>query len=166
MRNTCNSCKKKLLVEPVGPLGAEILLVGEFPGYEEIRAGSPFVGRTGDVLKEELNLVGIQFLKCRMTNLWLHEKDTDCDLGYHIQNLVLEMRGRKYVLLMGSDVTKTLLGKGVMEVSGLVVTSPYIPDDITAVACPNPASVFKGRVGEVRMAMKKFAMIVRGDKNV
>lgn len=162
MRAKCNVCKRTL-IDPVGPLGAEILLVGEFPGWDEIRQGAPFVGRTGDVLREELARVGIQYTKCRSTNLWSHEKTNECDIDYHIKLLAAEMYNKKYALLMGSDVSKALLNTGVMNVSGLVVTSPFIPDGMIAVACPNPASLFKGRVGEVRMAMEKFALQIRGE---
>lgn len=162
MRSRCDVCHC-LLIDPVGPLSAEILLVGEYPGYEEVRQGAPFVGKTGDVLREELARVGIQYTRCRSTNLWLHDKTNDCNIDYHIKMLVAEMYARKYVLLMGSDVTKALLGTGVMDWSGLQVNSQFIPDHIKAMACPNPASVFKGRVGEVRLAFKKFAEMIRKD---
>lgn len=156
----CPQCNS-VLVSPAGPLGAEILLVGEFPGWEEKQKGLPFVGHSGEVLKAELGRVGIQYNNCRMTNLWLHETSKECDVNYHIMNLMEEMKGRKYILLMGSETTKTLLGKGVMELSGLKVIGKYLPDDAKVMVAPNPASVFHARVGEFRMAVEKFSKMVQ-----
>ena len=39
-------------VEPVGPLDADILLVGEAPGEEEEKEGKPFVGRAGQFMEK------------------------------------------------------------------------------------------------------------------
>lgn len=46
-----------------GPLDAELLLVGEQPGEQEIKEGKPFVGPSGKVLEKALARVG-----------WLREK--------------------------------------------------------------------------------------------
>ena len=37
----------KGVVEPYGPLDAEVLWIGEAPGWEEVAAGQPFVGMSG-----------------------------------------------------------------------------------------------------------------------
>ena len=47
-RANCPQCKKLLI--PAYGTGC-VLLVGEFPGFEEVKRGVPFVGRTGDVLR-------------------------------------------------------------------------------------------------------------------
>lgn len=156
-RPQCPQCGK-LLVSPAGMRSSEILLVGEFPGVEEIKVGVPFVGRTGEVLSYELARVGIQLRSCFMTNLWLHQMDKDCSIDYHIGQLTRLMPAFKYILLMGSETSKTLLRRGIMEVSGLVVQSPLIPSTSIAVASPNPASAFKkgSTVGELRHAIQIF----------
>lgn len=165
MRDKCEICHR-YLISPCGPLNAEILLAGEFPGWEEIKQGTPFVGRTGEVLKDELARVGIQFNRCRVTNLWLHEKTKECDVDYHVSHLMAEMSNqRKYILMMGSELTKVLMGKGVMELSGLRVESPYLPKGVIAVAAPNPATAFHGRIGEFRLAVSKFVNYIKEDKD-
>lgn len=160
MTTKCDVCRRRL-VEPVGPLDAEILLAGEFPGWEEIKRGAPFVGRTGDVLKSELARVGIQYTSCRMTNLWQHEMTKDCDVNYHIKMLVAEMYKRKYILLMGSEVTKTFWNRGITEVCGLKMASKYIPADSLTVVTLNPASAFHGRIGEFRLSLEKFVSMIK-----
>ena len=70
-RQACPICSN-LLVLPVGLKDASILLVGEYPGVEEVKSGFCWVGRGGEVLRSELARVGIQYEQCRATNLWLH----------------------------------------------------------------------------------------------
>ena len=162
-RQACPICGN-LLVLPVGPTDASILLVGEYPGVEEVKSGFCWVGRGGEVLRSELARVGIQYEQCRATNLWLHAPSKeDEEYRWHMEQMLTEVQGKKFVLLMGSDVCKALLNEAVSDVSGLIVNSPYLPKDVTAVVCKNPALVLrKGTtVGEVRQAMKVFGEIVR-----
>lgn len=157
-RNACPLCGH-LLVLPVGPKDSSTLLIGEYPGVEELKSGYCWTGKGGEVLRAELARVGIQHETCRATNLWQHKPSKD-DEEYHqhMEWMLAECSGKKYILLMGSYVCKALLGEAVSDVSGLVVSSPYLPKDVTAVACKNPALVLhKGStVGEIRSAMKAF----------
>lgn len=157
MRNKCPECGM-LLVEPIGNPKATILIAGEFPGWEEQRDGRPFVGRSGQVLQTELTLAGVDINSCRLTNLWLHEKpgkktERPCDLNYHLKRLVEEMQGRQHMLIMGSDICKALTTWGVMDVSGLWIVTGYGK----VMVAPNPASSFHGTIGELRLALKRFA---------
>ena len=45
----------------VGPLDADILLIGEAPGREEEAAGIPFIGQAGKLLKNMCSSSGIDF---------------------------------------------------------------------------------------------------------
>lgn len=59
-----------------GPIGAPIMFIGEGPGREEDRQGRPFVGRSGDLLEELLEGIGLtredvfiaNVVKCRPPN--------------------------------------------------------------------------------------------------
>lgn len=52
-----------------GPQPARVLVVGEAPGADEERIGSPFVGASGWELDKMLAEVGIQRSSCRVTNV-------------------------------------------------------------------------------------------------
>jgi len=52
-----------------GPANAEIMLVGEAPGAEEEKAGVPFVGQAGKLLKHLLEHSGINYNDCYVTNI-------------------------------------------------------------------------------------------------
>jgi uracil-DNA glycosylase family 4 len=162
-REKCPRCGK-LLIAPAGPPSSKILLVGEFPGVEEIKQGRPFIGKTGDVLRAELLRVGLTLPELRQTNLWQHAKDEKgCDLNFHLDRMVKEFEGKTHVLLMGSDVTQALLGEKVSAHSGLMVKiRPY--KDIHFWVSPNPAIAFKSPIGEMRLAMTRFAEDVQKKK--
>lgn len=156
MRQTCKICGKQL-IPSYGPTSSKILIAGEFPGTQEIIRGIPFIGKTGDILKAEATRAGLNILSCRLTNLWQHAKDEEnCDVEWHIQQLVREMRGKTHILLMGSDLTYHLLGgKSVMDLTGMEVKSDMFPKQRIFVSV-NPAFLFHGPVGELRLALGRF----------
>ena len=159
---SCPICHSEQMVYPYGPERSKILIVSEFPGGDEIKMGRPMVGRNGTVLRQELGRVGIDLRSLRICNLWLHPKNEDAGCLTHSAKLVLkECRGRKFVLLLGSEPVKYFTGLGVMNVAGLVVTSELITKPILF-ACPQAAIVFHGGCGEFRLSMEKFAKLVNG----
>jgi len=69
----CERCPALLesrsrIVNGVGPADAEVLFVGEGPGAQEDQQGEPFVGRSGDVLTEQLREEGLAREDVRITN--------------------------------------------------------------------------------------------------
>ena len=166
-RPTCPECGQKL-IEPVGPEDSPILIAGEFGGVEEQRSGLPWVGPAGKVLRAELSRVGINYNDCRVTNLFQHRKPPkggdpevrSACTKWNKDQLLKEMKGRKAILVIGSEMAKHFLDGGVMENEGLRIRSPDFPLSVKiAVACRNPAMcTMKGRVlGGVRQAIENFA---------
>ena len=56
-------------VPGVGPLDADVMLVGEAPGAEEVAAGEPFVGNAGKRLDSILEDLGVDRDELYVTNL-------------------------------------------------------------------------------------------------
>ena len=60
----CTRCElhktRNKSVPGVGPADAEIMLIGEGPGYNENEQGLPFVGQAGSFLNELLGLAGMK----------------------------------------------------------------------------------------------------------
>lgn len=52
-----------------GPLPAKIMIVGEAPGYDEERAGQPFIGQSGQELTRMLHEAKIPRTECFITNV-------------------------------------------------------------------------------------------------
>lgn len=71
--NSCEHCpalveSRGQIVNGVGPADADLVFVGEGPGETEDQQGEPFVGRSGDVLNEALQDVGVRRDEVRITN--------------------------------------------------------------------------------------------------
>jgi DNA polymerase len=62
--NTCEKCalhfSRKLSVPGEGPANAELMFIGEGPGFYENEQGRPFVGQAGKVLDELLETAGLK----------------------------------------------------------------------------------------------------------
>ena len=158
MTQHCPSCLEDG-VPPSGSKEADILIIGEFPGEAEMERGRPFCGATGKVLRNELRIAGIEFTLCRVANLWLHEPNKNENCFKAGLDIVLdEAKGRRAILLVGSECANVFIGKGVMEISGLQVESPMLSAPIIF-AIVNPAIVFQPNrgIGEIRQGLKKFA---------
>lgn len=56
-------------VPGVGPLDAEVMVVGEAPGATEVTEGEPFVGRAGAKLDSVLDDVGVDRADLYLTNV-------------------------------------------------------------------------------------------------
>jgi len=52
-----------------GPADAEIMFIGEGPGFHEDRQGRPFVGPAGQFLDELLAMIGLKREKCFVCNV-------------------------------------------------------------------------------------------------
>ena len=75
--SVCTKCtlhhSRKLAVPGEGPANAEIMLIGEGPGYHENELGRPFVGAAGSFLNDLLGQAGLKrsdvwignIVKCR-----------------------------------------------------------------------------------------------------
>lgn len=74
--NKVRNCKKcelyksrNKVVPGGGNLGANLVFMGEAPGRQEDLRGKPFVGRTGEILDELLNSIGIERKDVFITNI-------------------------------------------------------------------------------------------------
>jgi len=153
-KSVCPICLEKT-VRPYG-YSKDILVIGEFPGKEEIAWGKPFTGNTGQIFRKELAYLGVDLLQVRLTNLWLHipNKREDC-FNYSRDICLEEAKDKKAILLIGSDTVSYFTGYNVTSVNGLQVDSPILSAPIIY-AMFNPAITFHKTVGEVRFALKSF----------
>ncbi len=69
----CNKCglsySRKNTVPGEGPANAEILFIGEGPGFFENEQGRPFIGQAGKYLEELLHKVGLKREEVFITNV-------------------------------------------------------------------------------------------------
>ena len=60
---------RKLAVPGEGPAEAQVMLIGEGPGYNENEQGKPFVGQAGKFLDELLQTAGLNRQQVFITNV-------------------------------------------------------------------------------------------------
>ena len=69
----CRACKlnenRKNAVPGEGPANAEVMFIGEGPGFHENEQGKPFVGQAGHLLDQLLEAAGLQREKVYITNV-------------------------------------------------------------------------------------------------
>jgi len=96
-------------VPPCGSPTARIAIVGEQPGYTEIRwhPPTPFVGAAGKVLNSCLQLAGITRGECWLTNVI---KDLDRPLAAYINidgdNSTITSSGQEYINQLRNELSK------------------------------------------------------------
>ena len=163
MTSFCPSCAGRA-VRAFGSSSSKVLLIGEFPGSIELETGRPFTGPAGGVLRKELSKLGVDLLQFRVTNLYIHEpiKATkkEPDKGKNcfqagLDACLEEAKGKKAILLVGSESVEFFTGYKVSDVNGLQVESPMLSAPIIY-ASVNPAIVFHKSLGELRFAVTNF----------
>ena len=99
-----------------GPLQADILLVGEYPGEDEVAANVPFFGTSGQILRGALDRAGLADYSMRFTNLIrCYDEDVE-DTGDAAERcmgaLDYEIRETqpKLVVGLGKTISNRLLG--------------------------------------------------------
>lgn len=117
----CTLCQGRTnLVFGVGNEKADVVFVGEAPGYYEDKEGEPFVGSAGQLLNKLLASIGFRrediyianILKCRPPGNRdpLPEEIEACKPLLFKQ---LEIIGPKIVVTLGSFAARTILGRTV-----------------------------------------------------
>jgi uracil-DNA glycosylase len=97
-----------------GPHRAQLMLVGQNPGREEVKQGRPFVGRSGQFLNRVLKEVGLERDKIYLTNVVKeptsnNRKPTTEETRRWMPYLVAEINRVKprFIVLMGQVAWKT-----------------------------------------------------------
>src|SRR5215510_991816 len=109
-------------VPGTGPSSAKLAIIGIAPGIEEVKAGQPFVGPSGNLLKQDLKDAGISKEDCYVTNVFKHllpdnEFKRYQEIGLNLQaamsDLSLEINGinPNCILGLGDPVLYSLAGK-------------------------------------------------------
>src|SRR3982751_6092836 len=79
----CKACRLwEGTINPVPGAGnpnAEIMFIGEGPGYNEDKKGLPFVGRSGDYLEKMLKMINLDREQVFITNVVKHRPPENRD---------------------------------------------------------------------------------------
>lgn len=138
----CEKCQlyqgcKSPYMESHGAEDPLVLVIGEAPGEEEDKAGKPFVGRSGQLLRRVLEEIGFDEGDVRYTNVVrCRPPDNNITKKYinychHYALEEIEHYKPELVLLMGNSPLGAVLGEsGITTWNGVVVEredSTYVP---------------------------------------
>lgn len=113
-----------------GPADASWAIIGEAPGYHEDKLGKPFVGKSGQLLREQLAHVGLDPDRAYITNVVKvrppnNKTPTIKEINAARPDLIHELAqlpNLRAVLLLGNTPLKAITGKvGVSQARGNVV---------------------------------------------
>lgn len=137
----------------VGPVGAEVLFVGEAPGADEDRQGEPFVGVAGQMLnriiaaselkREEIFICNI--LRCRPPGNRT-PKPTEAKNCREYLEKTIELVGPKVIMAWGAVAAQNLLGttRSIGKLRGTLHDFKGTP----VICTYHPASLLEGRSPE------------------
>lgn len=146
----CESCSVKTdkKVYAYGSNNPDVVIIGEAPGRREEAKGTPFIGRSGELLWNFLNEVGISEHKIATTNLLLcrppdNRTPTNSEIGNCSKRLeaFITETNPDYILTVGATSSKYFLNteRGIKDIRGRVYwdnhLSSYILPTIHPAAC-------------------------------
>jgi DNA polymerase len=158
-----------------GPASAELMLVGEQPGDEEDRAGLPFVGPAGRLLRRALEEAGLDVARVYLTNSvkhfkWtargkrrIHERPNREEVlacRMWLEGEIAAVRPRAIVAL-GATAASALAGPAVRVTRdrGRLIESPLAPLLTVTV---HPSSILRAPDADARAgAMEQFIADLR-----
>lgn len=152
----CRRCPKLVenrsqIVDGVGPMDADIVLIGEAPGANEDEKGEPFIGKSGDILDEMLSEAGLERDDIRITNSVrcrppdnrdpTEEECSNCS-SYLVEEI--QLIEPAHIIAMGATALETLTGADSISVLSDLGNSydiQYEDIDTPVIACPHPAAL-------------------------
>ncbi len=129
--HNCQSCQlyaaRTNAVFGEGNPHAELMFIGEGPGFDEDRLGRPFVGRAGQLLDKMIAAMGMRreevyianIVKCRPPGNRVPEPmEAKACIGYLVRQI--EAIKPKVIVLLGATAAHYLLGEqtGIMRLRG------------------------------------------------
>lgn len=153
-----------------GPVPAEIMIVGEAPGFREDDVRKPFAGRSGQLLRSALSAAGIDPEQCFITNVNKCRppdnrtpKASEATACRPYLDAELEAVKPRYILLVGNHALKVIKKSGIMKHRGEI----YQFGDAQVMGTVHPAAVLRNPRYEMlfKTDLNAFARMVRGEKS-
>ena len=147
---------------------SSVMILGQSPGYEENRAGRPFIGPSGRLLSEALAEAGLEdyyitnTVKCFPGRLKVDKKHIKACAAYLDEEI--EKYHPTHILALGNEAVQRLLGKGrIMEIAGKEQWSEKY--NCWVVGAFHHAFILRqmGRIGAWKADLYRFARLVKGD---
>lgn len=164
-----NGGPNTICMKGAGDESLRLMAIGEAPGEHEDKAGKPFVGKSGQIIRAELKKHGLEdvyitnTVKCRPPGNRKPEPDEVKACSVYLKQEI-ERINPTHVLLLGATALKAVLRVNkITEMNGQIVEHK---DGRVYVPCFHPAAMFRDPSKEwhFKKAVRRFADAVRGEK--
>jgi DNA polymerase len=141
----CDLCKTRTKAVPgEGPENAEIMFIGEGPGFNEDKTGRPFVGAAGQFLNKLLASINLQrsdvyitnVVKCRPPNNRDPLPGEIAACRKYLDRQIELIRPRMIVTLGRYSMSRWFPGESISRIHG----QPKVVDGVTIVPMFHPAA--------------------------
>ena len=161
-----------------GRIDAEIALVGEAPGFNEVAQKSPFIGESGRILWNTLRQHSILRTQCYITNVSKRpvstaKENTNAMSGdewvkwkYLLIWELEQLPNLKYIFGMGNAALEALSGyKGIDAYRGSVYEIEINGRQVQVLYANNPAAVIREPKREIifQFDARRLANLIKGD---
>ena len=178
---TCQRCRlhktRANVVFGIGPATAEIVLIGEGPGFTEDRTKIPFSGAAGKQLNDLLREAGLEREKVRITNIVLCRPPNNraplpdeieaCRQFLERQIFVIKP---KLVVTLGRTAARELLGRNVImgREHGTLLDRTYAGVKFKLFVTYHPAAALYGAEAKegLQADFKKLGQIIKRHETV
>jgi len=123
----CAECKRNkegMAVPGEGNPDANIMFIGEAPGRKESESGRPFIGRSGQLLRNAIRGIGLLeedvYITSPVKYLPLHKTPNEEDIAHGMTHLSLQIEiiNPKVIVLLGN-----VAARGALEVLPKITTN-------------------------------------------
>lgn len=152
-RKQCPSCGY-LIVDGVGDHNSSVLVLRDYPDFEDQKSGKHLTGPTAMVIRTLFGEAGMSLNACYVTSLYPHVYSEDCEHDY-IDNAGKLFAGRKKVLLLGTDAVEPFFKRKAIDLCGVWHKHVAFPK-VWFMPCISPATVLSGDLGEFQLALSRF----------
>lgn len=149
-----------------GPKRAKVMIVGEAPGEAEAKTGKPFQGKSGKLLRAELEAAGIRdfyitnAVKCRPPDNRTPKGKEEKACKVYIEEELATVRP-EYVLTLGNPATKAIFNRTkITEIHGQLLER----NGVKGVPAYHPAYVLRDptKLPQFQTDLRRFADLIAG----
>ena len=92
-----------------GNTDANLMIIGDKPDIEDIKAGKPFQGESGNLLDAMLQAIGHSRSNTYFTNMHCFTSESPIDLSLQILYKQINIVSPKVIIMLGAEVVKNLV---------------------------------------------------------
>lgn len=159
-----------------GEAGAEIMFIGEGPGFHEDNQGRPFVGQAGKLLDSLLEMIGVRRADVFIANVIKHRPPENRDpepaeiaaCGFWLDEQIKIIQPKMVVTLGRFSMTKFIPGAAISKIHGQARVVDFENFRFLVLPMYHPAAALRNGavLEELKRDFKKIQQLLDEARNV